>query len=520
MKTKYLILLFLLLCTSAIYATDPWGEPRVLCSSMTVMAAVSIDGIPAEAGDILAAFIHLDGVLQLRGKTPVLLTDAVAACLLQVYTETDDEEILFRVWKHSSQTPKQVVQTLSSEVNGIVGHYPDSLYPVNADSSYLIDDPWGQPQVLPSSMSVMARVHIQDLPASIGDILVATVLVEGEEQLRGKAQIQVVDSVPGCLLQIFIGSILESINFKVWDYDQQHIYNCDNNLAVAMEAAVGSYPDNMYFINPGGLIQQMPPVQIDPASGSYSPTVEISMSCSLADAEIRYTLDGSMPTEESTLYGYPLSLPPNSNASFQAKGFGAGWYPSLMKSASYTITNYVAAPTFYPPAGHYESPIAVQMICATGGAQIRYTRDGTLPTAYSALYIAPIVLSDSTVVKARAFFPDWEPSPMQEAEYIFPVSNANGIQSPVLLGIGSTYPNPFQAQLTIEIKLKDTPQFYVLKVYNLKGECVKTHSGIAQGSFQLEWDGSDANGKRMSTGVYLLSLQTKDTNSIRKVILY
>lgn len=520
MKTKYLILLLLLVIGSVVYATDPWGEPIVLSGSMTVMAAVSINGIPAEAGDILAAFVDMNGALQLRGKTPVLVADAVAACLLQIYTETSAEQILFRVWDHSSQTPIGVDQTLSSEVNGIIGHYPDSLYPVNADSSCLIADPWGQPLVLPSSMSVMARVHIQDLPAAAGDILVATVLVNGEEQLRGKAQIQVVDGVPGCLLQIFTGTAIEWINFKVWDFDQQHIYIPDNSLAATMDAAVGSYPDNMYFINPGGAMQQIPPVQIAPASGTYTPTVAISLSSDLAGAQLRYTLDGSMPSEESLLYTEALSLPLSTTTTLKAKAFMAGWYPSLMNSASYTITNYVAAPAFYPPAGQYEQPIIVQILCDTSGAQIRYTLDGTLPTQSSSLYSAPIALSDSTVVKARAFVSGWEPSPVQEAEYTFPVSNAGGTQSPALLGIRSAYPNPFQDQVTIEVSLKDALVSYQLKVYNLKGECVNTYSGSAKGSFELKWDGRDVNGRRQSTGVYLLSLQTRDKCSIRKVILY
>jgi len=520
MKTKYLILLLLLVIGSVVYATDPWGEPLILSSSMTVMAAVSIDGIPAAAGDILAAFVELNGILQLRGKTPVLVTEGVAACLLQIYTETGGEEILFRVWDNSSQTPIGVAQTLSSEVNGIIGHYPDSLYPLNADSTYLIADPWGQPLVLPSSMSVMAKVHIQDIPAAEGDLLVATVLVNGEEQLRGKGQIHVVDAGSGCLLQIFTASVLESINFKVWDFDQQHIYVPDNTLAAAIDTAVGSYPDNMYFINPGGAMQQISPVQIAPASGTYTPTVAINLSSDLAGAEIRYTLDGSMPSEESLLYTEALSLPVSATTTLKAKAFMAGWYPSLMNSASYTITNYVAAPAFYPPAGQYEHPIALQIVCDTSGAEIRYTLNGSLPTPSSFLYVAPIALSDSTVVKARAFVSGWEPSPVQEAEYTFPVTNAGLTQSPSLLGIRSAYPNPFQNKVTIELVLKDALESYQLKVYNLKGECVNTYSGIAKGSFELEWDGRDAKGRSLSTGVYLLSLQTKDKCSTRKVILY
>jgi hypothetical protein len=41
--------------------------------------------------------------------------------------------------------------------------------------------------------------------------------------------------------------------------------------------------------------------------------------------------------------------------------------------------------------------------CATPDAEIRYTLDGTVPTASSLLYTAPFSVSDGTVVRARAF---------------------------------------------------------------------------------------------------------------------
>ena len=41
--------------------------------------------------------------------------------------------------------------------------------------------------------------------------------------------------------------------------------------------------------------------------------------------------------------------------------------------------------------------------CATGGATIRYTTDGSDPTAASTLYSGPVTLTATTTLQARAF---------------------------------------------------------------------------------------------------------------------
>ena len=60
----------------------------------------------------------------------------------------------------------------------------------------------------------------------------------------------------------------------------------------------------------------------------------------------------------------------------------------------------VAAPTFSGETQFTESTQVT--MTAESGAQIRYTLDGTAPTASSSLYSAPITLTDTTTVKAIA----------------------------------------------------------------------------------------------------------------------
>ena len=62
----------------------------------------------------------------------------------------------------------------------------------------------------------------------------------------------------------------------------------------------------------------------------------------------------------------------------------------------------VATPTFSPAGGTYSETQNVTISCATTGATIYYTLDGTAPTTSSSVYSAPIAISQTTTVKAMA----------------------------------------------------------------------------------------------------------------------
>ena len=65
-------------------------------------------------------------------------------------------------------------------------------------------------------------------------------------------------------------------------------------------------------------------------------------------------------------------------------------------------TTQVATPTFSPAGGTYSTAQTVSISCATSGATIRYTTDGSTPTASSAVYSSPITVSSTQTIKAYA----------------------------------------------------------------------------------------------------------------------
>ncbi|MCB5264789.1 MAG: chitobiase/beta-hexosaminidase C-terminal domain-containing protein [Candidatus Cloacimonetes bacterium] len=80
---------------------------------------------------------------------------------------------------------------------------------------------------------------------------------------------------------------------------------------------------------------------------------------------------------------------------------------------------FVANPTFNPPAGHYGSALDVTITTTTAGASIYYTLDGSQPSQSSTPYTAPVHISSPTTLKARAFAAGFEPSAVVIAEYGF-----------------------------------------------------------------------------------------------------
>ncbi len=72
--------------------------------------------------------------------------------------------------------------------------------------------------------------------------------------------------------------------------------------------------------------------------------------------------------------------------------------------------------------GFYQSAIALEISSRTPGATIYYTLDGTEPlpeNPTSRTYASPLSISSTTVVRAKAFLPNVEPSKTATASYLF-----------------------------------------------------------------------------------------------------
>ncbi|MBW6515421.1 MAG: chitobiase/beta-hexosaminidase C-terminal domain-containing protein [Candidatus Cloacimonetes bacterium] len=157
----------------------------------------------------------------------------------------------------------------------------------------------------------------------------------------------------------------------------------------------------------------------DPPGGTYTSPQTVTIFCATKGATIRYTTDGTDPTESSPEYTIPKEI--SKDTTLKARAYKDGWIESEIAEAVYTITRTVASPEFNPPGGTYKIPQVVTITCATEGATIRYTTDGTDPTESSPKYTIPIEISKDTTLKARAYKDGWIKSEIAEANYIIDV---------------------------------------------------------------------------------------------------
>ena len=153
-----------------------------------------------------------------------------------------------------------------------------------------------------------------------------------------------------------------------------------------------------------------------PASGIYSGPLSVTIGTSTPGATIRYTTNGTDPTATSTAYTGPISV--SATTTVLARAFAAGMNPSTVIAATYTINRTASAPVFSPSSGTYRGPIRVTFGTSTPGATIRYTTNGTDPTAASTAYTGPIYISATTTVRARTFAPGMNPSTVNAATFL------------------------------------------------------------------------------------------------------
>ena len=190
---------------------------------------------------------------------------------------------------------------------------------------------------------------------------------------------------------------------------------------------------------------------INPPTGTYSSIQNAVLRCETGGSTIRFTVDGSEPTNSSTVYSSPVSV--GSTTTIKAKAFKDGMMESDTVSTIYNInipSDEVTPPTFSIPSGTYSSSQNVMLNCGTSGASIRYTRDGSEPSSTSTVYSSPIQVNTGTLtVNAKAFKTGMVESDTASATYVIS-SSANDTPEPIATD-GSLPPEVFYAFTTIAV---------------------------------------------------------------------
>jgi hypothetical protein len=102
-----------------------------------------------------------------------------------------------------------------------------------------------------------------------------------------------------------------------------------------------NYIENLGFhtFNPNGGQHAATPT-FNPPAGVYTQPISVTITSSTPEATIRYTLDGTNPTESSPTYTGPIPL--NTNTTIKAIAYASGYSPSYIATASYFFPVVVA----------------------------------------------------------------------------------------------------------------------------------------------------------------------------------
>ena len=203
---------------------DPFGDIDTRPEhDMSVYAEVTIDGEPAQANDVLAAYVGDE----LRGRKEL---NANGRCGILIYAD-DGEQVEFRVWSRQNGETYTAVRTLIGVDGGDLGD-PNNPYRVECAST----NPFGVPVVNGTAqMSIQASVAIKGEPAESGDV----VGVFCGDELRDVGVVCMDGEIAVVKLSPYVNAG-ETLTFMVWDASAEDLFNAKGNVSAVAGGSLGT----------------------------------------------------------------------------------------------------------------------------------------------------------------------------------------------------------------------------------------------------------------------------------------
>jgi flagellar hook assembly protein FlgD len=91
---------------------------------------------------------------------------------------------------------------------------------------------------------------------------------------------------------------------------------------------------------------------------------------------------------------------------------------------------------------------------------------------------------------------------------------------PTTFALNQNYPNPFNPSTTIEFALPQR-ETVRLDVFDILGRQVSTlvNAEMSAGTWRVVWNGKDANGSPVATGMYIYRIQAGSFSMVKKMLM-
>jgi hypothetical protein len=105
------------------------------------------------------------------------------------------------------------------------------------------------------------------------------------------------------------------------------------------------------------------------------------------------------------------------------------------------------------------------------------------------------------------------------ADFFGNVMSTSATRLPSKFALAQNYPNPFNPQTTIALDLPVAAE-YSVAIYNIAGQLIRTYSGYSEaGVVSIVWDGKDASGGQVASGIYFYKAAADQFSATKKMIL-
>ncbi len=273
------------------------------------------------------------------------------------------------------------------------------------------------------------------------------------------------------------------------------------------------------------------PTNPTPANGTTNVPITQVLSWSAVSGATSYTVHGIWGDKVVTGTSYSPSLSYSYNYGWSVTATNVSGSATSASWSFSTVPAPPPAPTLSSPANGAtnvsRAPTLSWSACARATS---YTINGSWgsATVSGTSYKTPTLAASTkfnwsvtaTNVGGSATSGTWSFTTGKLSKRSICIDGTESDYVPEIYSLYQNYPNPFNPSTTIQFDLHNTTRV-VLKIYDILGRDIRTllDEEVEAGSYTLQWNGQDANGRNVHSGIYFYRLSTEMFTGTKKMML-